>query len=107
MLFRSDQARTFGAASALPVEALGVSLSAASRSRFVVSATSGPLYELLLTANTGATWTRVAATPNIAGVTNRFLGFTTARVVTAAQPDRRHLWRSLDGGATWSSQLWR
>ena len=103
----TDQARTFGPAATLPVEALGVSLSAASRSRFVVSATSGPSYELLLTTNTGATWTRVAHTPNIAGVTNRFLGFTTARVATAAQPDRRRLWRSLDGGTTWSSQPWR
>ena len=102
----TDQARTFGPAAALPSNALGVSVSAASRSRFVVSATNGPSYELLLTTNTGATWTRVASTPNIAGATKGFLGFTTASVATAAQPDRRHLWRSLDGGATWSSQTW-
>lgn len=115
VLVSTDQARTFSAAAALPTADRGVDVAASSGSRLVVAAIRGGTYELLLSTDGGATWGAAtsAAQPTPGAVTGAvtgdppFLGFTTALVGTAAQPTGTSLWRTADGGRTWSPQPWR
>lgn len=98
-----DAGETYGAAVAIP-QNLSAGHIAVGAEQIVVSAGNGSTAELLLSTDAGATFRVVASTPQLEGSSGHFLAFTTALVGTWTGPNGTKLWRTADGGATWTER---
>ena len=102
----TDSGSTFGPAR--PTPSLAVKVAAVSHDTVVVEAAAAGRDVLLLTADGGRSWKQVAAQPQPDGSLGAgFLAFSTPRTGTWVGADATTVWRTSDGGATWTAHPFR
>jgi len=102
----TDTGTTFGPSRATP--GLAIRVAAVSKNQVVAEVVADGKDALVLTQDGGRTWTRVAEQPQPAGTTGgSFLAFSTRLTGTWVGVDATSVWRSTDGGATWTEHPFR
>ena len=102
----TDSGTSFGPARTTPH--LAVRVAAVRADRLVVEAQSGGQDVLLLTTDGGRSWKQVASQPQPNGaVGGSFLAFSTPRTGTWVGANMTTVWRTSDGGATWTAHPFR
>jgi photosystem II stability/assembly factor-like uncharacterized protein len=98
----ADSGRTFGPARSTP--GIAVHVAAVSADRIVAEVWDGSTDALILSRDGGRIWTRVAEQPmpNGADSSHGFLAFSTRLTGTWVGSDESAVWRTTDGGATWT-----
>ncbi len=103
----TDSGRTYGPARPVPSRYSATLLAAALGGLVVAADEPGSTaHHLLRSSDDGRTWATVASQTFPTGQ-SAFLDFTTDRTGTWVGPDARRLWRTSDGGQSWSDRSFR
>jgi len=104
--FSADGGRTFS--EGRPLAGAVARVAAVSPERAVASVFADGTVRLMLTDDGGRTWRTVASQPEPQGSADTaYLAFSTAHTGTWVGPDRSVLWRTSDGGSTWTEHPFR